>query len=191
MYRKNLISAAFLRARHEKTLGLLEGLSPRDMLDVGCDDGQFLLKFAERFPASNISACDMVGETLTEAKKACPKAAFQKGDFMELSLKPVELVTMLEVLEHSTDPRAMLEKAAKLVGKNGHVLVSMPRSELLRWRVIWTIWSNIFGRRWLGQHSELTQTQVIKLASESGLALKRRTDFFLGCISIMLFKQAN
>jgi hypothetical protein len=81
----------------------------------------------------------------------------------------------------------MLKKAAKLAGK-GHVLVSIPRPEVPHWRLIWWAWSNTFGRRWLGQHSELSESGLLALAGKAGLRLEKRRRFFLGSISIMLFK---
>lgn len=69
---------------------------------------------------------------------------------MKLDFNGADLVVMLEVLEHSPDPKAMLTRAASLAGKNGRVLVSTPRSELLAWRLLWAFWSNTLGRRWRG-----------------------------------------
>ncbi|MBU0532575.1 class I SAM-dependent methyltransferase [Candidatus Micrarchaeota archaeon] len=186
MYKKNFISILFLKARHKKTIELLDGIKPKRILDVGCDDGHFLGMLSEKFPDSKLYGCDLDGIALEEARKVCPKAEFSEGDFTKLDFKPVDLVLMLEIIEHSKDPRKMLEKAVKLTSK-GHILVSMPRPELLRWRMIWGIWSS-FSERWKGQHSKLTEKQLIEMAQKLGLKLEKHSWFFFGCISIMLFR---
>ena len=178
----------FTIRRHGTSLSLLEGHSPASILDVGCDDGQFLASFSRRFPESRLNACDMDEGPLKEARKACPNAVFFSGDFLKLKLPHVELVSMLEVLEHSPDPKDMLGKARSLIGNNGMVLVSIPRPELLHWRIIWAIWSSTFGRRWHGQHTDLTETQLVQIAKECGLRLEKRKRYFLGSISIMLLR---
>lgn len=72
MYRKHVISALFLKARHDATMGLLDGISPKSALDVGCDDGQFLALLAGRFPSAALSGCDVDKEALAAAREACP-----------------------------------------------------------------------------------------------------------------------
>ena len=188
MYKKNPLSVIFLKGRHGKTIKLLDGLSPKSILDVGCDDGHFLAMLSERFPSSAFYACDTEREALAEVRKECPKADLRHGDFMTLEFKPVELVVFLEVLEHSHNPKAMLRKASSLIGKKGHILVSIPRPELLHWRIIWAVWSNTVGRRWHDQHTELTETELIDIASQCGLTLEKHSRFFFDSISLMLFK---
>ncbi|MFH0885420.1 MAG: class I SAM-dependent methyltransferase [Candidatus Micrarchaeota archaeon] len=188
MYRKNLLSSLFLKERHKRSLGLLDGIAPRRMLDVGCGEGEFIASFSKRFPSTQIIACDIDPLALSDAGKTCPRAILREGDFSAMDFEPVDLVVMLEVLEHSPDPKAMLAKAAKLAGKNGKILISIPRPELMHWRIIWAFWSSTFGRHWLGQHSHLTEAKLLDIASECGLSPERKAHFFLGSISIILFK---
>ena len=188
MYKKNPISAMFLRRRHGKSLALLEGYSPGIVLDVGCDDGVFIARFAERFPSAKISAVDFDKEALAEAKKECPGATFYEGDFMALSFQQADLVVMLEILEHAKDPEAMLRKAAQIAGKKGRILISIPRAEVLHWRVIWWLWSNTLGRRWRGQHGDMSEADLLRLAERCGLVCERKSRFFLGSVAIMLLK---
>ncbi|MDD5171468.1 MAG: class I SAM-dependent methyltransferase [Candidatus ainarchaeum sp.] len=189
MHKKNPISMLFLKARHRKTAGLLDGVVPKSVLDVGCDDGRFLRMLAEAYPKATLYGCDSDPEAAREARDACPSAAIVQGDFMKLDFKPVDVVVMLEVLEHASEPVPMLKKAAALVGKKGRVLVSIPRPELLRWRLVWSLWSNTFGRRWHGQHRHLTEAELTEAAARCGLKVEKRQRFFLGCISMTLFRQ--
>ena len=191
MYRKNPISMMFLKGRHDKSMGLLQGLSPKRILDVGCDDGHFLRMLSERFPGARLVACDMDPAPVAEARKEAPGAEFVVCDFMEGKFGEADLVVMLEVMEHSPDPKGMLMRARSLLGRDGRILVSIPRPELWHWRAIWTIWSNTLGRRWQGQHSELTEKDLIRIAGECGLEPERRTRYFLGSISMMLLRKGR
>ena len=191
MYRKNFISVKFLEGRHGKTMSLLEGFSPRAIVDVGCDDGHFLRMLSERFPNARLTACDIDPAPVAEARREAPRAEFVVGDFMQKDFDRADLVVMLEILEHSENPKGMLAKAASLVGPEGRVLISIPRPEVLHWRVIWSIWSNTLGRRWHGQHSELTEKELISIARECGLEPEKRARYFLGSISIMLLKKVG
>lgn len=188
MYRKNGVSVAFLKKRHEKSISLLDGVSPERILDIGCDDGHFLSALAEKYPKAELVGCDMNAETLKHAAKACPKARLVHGNFMELDFEKTDLALFLEVLEHAEDPKKMLMKAKGLLRKGGHVLISIPRPELLRWRVMWKLWSSTFGRRWHGEHTEMTEKDLIDLAGSCGLGLRKKTRFFFDCVSIMLFR---
>ncbi|MFH0737508.1 MAG: class I SAM-dependent methyltransferase [Candidatus Micrarchaeota archaeon] len=190
MYKKNIISAMFLRLRHGKSLALLEGCRPKTVLDVGCDDGVFIARFAEMFPSAKISAVDFDADALSEARNACPDAVFYEEDFMTLSFPPADLVVMLEVLEHAKDPEAMLRKAARIAGKKGRILISIPRAEVLHWRIIWWLWSNTLGRRWRGQHGDMSEEDLLDLAKRCGLVCERKKRFFLGSVVIMLLKPA-
>ena len=184
----NPISNKFLQMRHERTFSLLDGKNPESILDVGCGSGEFLSIFAKRFPFANICGCDLLRKEVENAKKACPRGEFYCGNFMELEFEPAEVVAMLEVLEHSNEPAEMLKKGASLAGKNGHVLVSIPRPEVPYWNVIWWAWSNTLGRKWRGQHSRLREAELDLLASGYGLVKEKRKRFFLGCISMTLYR---
>ena len=184
----NPVSSRFLEMRHGKTLSLLDGKAPKSILDAGCGSGEFLERFSERFPSAKIYGCDILRDDVECAKKACPRGKFYCGDFLGLDFGPVELVAMLEVLEHSDDVELMLKKAASLVGKGGYVLISIPRPEVLHWRAIWWAWSRTFGRKWYGQHGKMSEAELDALASRCGLVKEKRERFFLDSISITLYR---
>lgn len=188
VYRQSFISEKFRRARQEKTIALLEGISPKSILDVGCGYGHFLAMLKEKYPGVKLYGCDLEKEDLSYAKADLPSAEFFQGDFLDLELKPVNLVTMLDVVEHAPNPKLMIRKAASLIGREGRLLVSIPRPELLHWRAIWAVWSRSAGRKWERPHTDLTQAQLYGIVKECGLELEKNTTFFFGCISINLFK---
>lgn len=187
MYEKNPISVVFLKARHEATLDLISQ-PPASILDIGCDDGEFLRVLAERYPDAELYGCDRDGETIKHARRACPKATLLEGDFMDLEFPPVDMITMLELLEHVDAPERMIEKTRSNLIRGGHLLLSIPRSEKRLWRAIWWAWENTLGRRWHGDHRETTEEQIEEMAKRAGFRLERKKRFFFGCISILLFR---
>jgi SAM-dependent methyltransferase len=186
MYRKNIVSSIFLKARHGKTLSLLKGYAPGSAIDLGCDDGEFLARLREAFPEAKLAGYDMDSRAIAHARLACPGAMLHVSDFMEADIPRADLVVLTEVLEHAPDHKKMLGRAASLAKEK--VLISIPRDEVPHWRLIWWLWSNTFGRRWKGQHGSLTEKQVIDSASSCGLDLEKKERFFLGTISLMLFR---
>ena len=188
MLKKNLISSLFLNARHKKTFDILSDLAPTKILDVGCDDGHFLA-ILKKHLNSELYGCDMDNTNLDEAIKNCPTATIIHGDVINLKSGLFDLVTMLEVLEHQKDHKRLLINARSILRKDGRLLISIPRSELLHWRLIWWLWSNTLGRRWHGQHNDLTENHLVYDASKCGFKLEKKSRFFFGCISIMLFKR--
>ncbi len=110
---------------------------PGRVLDIGCGDGTFL-RFAaaagwetagteldaSRLAGSNIDVRADLDEIL---------AAYGAGSF--------DAVTMWHTLEHFTDPRAMLLKAAAALKPGGALIVAVPNFDGAQ--------SRIFGRSWL------------------------------------------
>jgi|GEM_PF-2948025 len=188
MHSKNPVSSGFREGRYLIALSMLEGIDPKKVLDIGCGEGHFLALVSEKYPGARLYGCDKSKKSVCRAKKACPGAEIHAGDFMELDLEPVDLVVGLEVMEHNKDPASMVKKAAGLAGKNGWVLISIPRPELLRWRAVWWLWTHSVGRWGLGEHTNLTEAQLVDFSKKVGLSMEKRSRFFFGCISTMLFR---
>ena len=110
MAEKNLISKTFLEKRHAASMSLLTGLSPKQILDVGCGEGEFLSRLALFFPKAKLEGCDPDPNAIKQAKLTCSGATYFCTDFMKLghlsneSIKPqYDLICFLEVLEHADD----------------------------------------------------------------------------------------
>lgn len=188
MYSKNPVSVGFRDGRHRVALSCIRGLNPKRVLDIGCGTGEFLAALSREFPDAELAGCDRSDEAVDGARETCPKAKIMCGDFMDLELGRVDLLVALEVMEHNENFGKMLEKAMGLVEGGGHILISIPRPELLRWRVIWGLWTHTFGRWGLGEHTWLTENEIISIGSGLGLKMEKRSRFFMGCISTMLFE---
>lgn len=108
-----------------KILKEIENQNPRNILDVGCGEGQadsFFLKF---HPNLKITGVDFDEKALKEAKINCPAMKIKKADVYHLPFadKSFDLILCLEVLEHLKNPERAI-KEIKRIGR--HFLISVP-----------------------------------------------------------------
>jgi 2-polyprenyl-3-methyl-5-hydroxy-6-metoxy-1,4-benzoquinol methylase len=82
-------------------------------LDIGCGDGYFL----RRSPCEEAIGIDMrLGDSPVESSHPLP---FENGRF--------DLVTMLAVLEHLTEPRFVIEDIARVLRPRGRLVLTTPK----------------------------------------------------------------
>lgn len=141
----------------------LKKYSGKSLLDVGCANGQFI-EYAARFgiKALGIDISDeMVGEAVKNGHNC------KKADLFDLDGE-YDVVTFWDVVEHVTDPRAVLEKARTLLKPGGEVVIQTPCTGMV---------SELFGEKWLYylpvQHVHLfSQEALFSLLSETGYSTK-------------------
>src|SRR5436190_24370498 len=96
--------------RVRKVLGILHGLGPADLLDVGSGRGVFLWPLVDAFPDLRVrcldTRADRVADIQAVAAGGIDRVQATLGDVTRLSLpdRSVEGVTVLEVLEHLGEP---------------------------------------------------------------------------------------
>ena len=82
-------------------------------LDIGCGDGFFL----RRSPCSEAFGLDMrMGDPAIDSQNPLP---FESSQF--------DLVTMLAVLEHLTEPRAVIQDIARVLKPGGRLVLTTPK----------------------------------------------------------------
>ena len=103
--------------RVRKTLGILQGILPESLLDLGTGRGAFLWPLLDRFPSLQVTAADRLDYRVADLE-AVRRGGIDNlhallGTIEELDLPPesFDVVTMLEVLEHTADPRLALRTA--------------------------------------------------------------------------------
>lgn len=150
------------RGKFDEILDLLDPFrGDARLLDIGCSIGLFLdrartrgwngsgIEFSEkaRAYARNEFALDVVDRPLAEA-------GFARDSF--------DVVTLLSVLEHTTDPRRMLREIAGVLKPGGALYVIVPNVESLACRVLHEHAATFDGRNHLLYFSTQTLSDVLK-----------------------------
>ena len=121
-------SAALPRVR--RVLGVLRGVAPADLLDVGSGRGVFLWPLLDAFPELPVLAIDRRPDRVADLQ-AVRAGGVQRlrpalMDVTRLALpdRAVDVVTFLEVLEHLTEPARALAEAVRVARR--FVVVTVP-----------------------------------------------------------------
>ena len=122
-----------LLPRVNKTLGFLKSLYFESLLDVGSGRGVFLLPFLEEFSYIKVTSLDILDkryEMLNNiALGGVENLTVYKKDICDGDILPksVDVVTMLEVLEHIPNVKKAIENAVKIAKQ--YVFITVPSIE--------------------------------------------------------------
>ena len=121
-------SRVLLRVR--KILGLLRGLDPTELLDIGTGRGAFLWPLLEAYPTLPVTCVDSNPERVRQldavARGGIERLTALEMDVTSLALQDqsFDVITALEVLEHIPDVQAAARNLVR-VGRR-FALVSVP-----------------------------------------------------------------
>ena len=116
--------------RVKQVLGFLKGVYPESLLDVGSGRGVFLFPFVDAFPCAEVTSLDLL------AYRVAFLEDIRRGGIERLHPMPadictqpledksVDVVTMLEVLEHIPDVQAAVTAAVHIARR--YVVVTVP-----------------------------------------------------------------
>lgn len=116
--------------RVQKILGILRGLQPANLLDIGTGRGAFLWPLLDAFPYLSVTCIDRldyrVADLQTVRAGGIPRLEALHGDVTALPFadRSFDVVTMLEVLEHIPDTRKALAEVCRVACR--FVLFSVP-----------------------------------------------------------------
>ena len=127
----NAIEQRMMRGFMDALDGMLAGLSPRRILEIGVGEGHVTERVRERFPAAAIVGVDLPDEELAGQWRAADLACVF-GDATRLPAPngAFDLVLAIEVLEHIPDPDAALGELARVCA--GTLIASVPFEPIWR-----------------------------------------------------------
>lgn len=116
--------------RVKRVLGMLRGLAPDSLLDIGSGRGTFLWPLLASFPQLQVTAVDLSERRVSDMEAVrtggVDRLTVANMDVQSLSFPPraFDVVTVLEVLEHTEKPELALSRAIETAGRA--VIVSVP-----------------------------------------------------------------
>jgi ubiquinone/menaquinone biosynthesis C-methylase UbiE len=139
--------------RVRKVIGALQGIGPSSLLDVGTGRGTFLWPLLDAFPFLEVVSMDV--NPIRVADIACVRRGGVgnlrglRADAMAIGLadRCVDVVTVLEVIEHLPDPQRAAREAVRIA--RNFVIASVPSKEDDNPEHIQLFDKASFGRLWL------------------------------------------
>jgi 2-polyprenyl-3-methyl-5-hydroxy-6-metoxy-1,4-benzoquinol methylase len=119
--------------RVKKVLGLLRGLAPSNLLDIGSGRGTFLWPLVDSFPELPITAIDknpVRADNIGAVRRggiANLDAALADATSLCFAEKSFDVVTVLEVMEHLPSPENAVREVTRIAQR--FVVVSVPSKE--------------------------------------------------------------
>ncbi|MBI4751175.1 MAG: class I SAM-dependent methyltransferase [Acidobacteria bacterium] len=120
-------------ARVHRVLGILKGMSPEALLDIGSGRGAFLWPLIEEFPEIPVTAidCDLkrVIDIRAVGSGGIPRLSAHEMDVMNLNFldHAFDVVTALEVLEHIPAFEQAIRECCRVARR--FVIISVPSHE--------------------------------------------------------------
>jgi len=121
---------AFERERQAQYASWIATSAPRppgSILDVGCGNGSLLLSLQSVWPDAVLLGCDPSHESV--AHGAAAGLQIWRGTSRDLQPELAELITAVNVIEHTIDPIAFVTDLVRAAKPGGHVIVICPNGE--------------------------------------------------------------
>ncbi|MBZ0299527.1 MAG: class I SAM-dependent methyltransferase [Anaerolineae bacterium] len=109
----------------DRTMPYLDGVSTPSLLDIGCGRGQFLVAAQQR--GWRVYGSELSAVAARAASDHLGGVPIHHGDFRSMTLDDsLDMVSLLEVLEHLRAPVDYLRAAAGLIRPGGVLLLEVP-----------------------------------------------------------------
>lgn len=106
--------------RIQRIVGILEGIQPETLLDIGVGKGYLIWHLSERMPLTKIFACDIFHKRIHNLQKVGKSAKLNiinllgDGRYLPYKKDSFSAVTIMEVLEHIKDPEKLAAESVRV-----------------------------------------------------------------------------
>lgn len=145
----------------------MSGERPPTWIDVGCGDGALVMTAADfGFHAIGLDArADAVARIQALGFSA------QQVDFMNVLLdEKVDVISMMDVLEHIPYPARALEKANMLLRPGGLLVISLPDGMCSSWRIMDATKTNPYWME-IEHHHNFSRSRLASLLKQWGFTI--------------------
>lgn len=102
-------------------------IADKRVLDIGCHAGSLLRLIRARYPEASLFGCDVGDVKLAMARRACPDAELFFSTLADLPRSSrYDVVFLMEVLEHTVDPEAVVRRLLDIVSAAGTLVLTVP-----------------------------------------------------------------
>jgi methionine biosynthesis protein MetW len=122
--------------REQLVLDLMPRRDALRVLDVGCGSGRFLRVLKQRgHQGVGVDVSESAVATARQTGVEAHVADLNTGAGFESLPAPFDVITVLDVLEHTFDPAAVLRRLTSLTHSQGSLIVSVPNIACLAGRL--------------------------------------------------------
>jgi len=124
---KTNIYAYFVKLLKNRYAQQNETLKNKKVLDIGCFTGEFLELMQQE--GAKVYGLELQPEAVKIANKKLSGHVFQ-ADVMSYNFpqKKYDIITLLGLVEHVTNPMQLIERCYKLLSKDGLIMIQTPNS---------------------------------------------------------------
>ncbi len=176
------------KLRIRKVLPTIRRYSECHLLDVGCGWDYRLLKTIAPFVKTGVGIDYKVPESENGKIKTIKMVM---ADTLPFNAESFDVITLLAVLEHLSDPQGMIKEIARILKKNGRLVVTVPSKaaqpvlEFLSYRL------KIINADEIKDHKKYyNRDELKKMFSQTGMIMERHRYFQMGMNNFCIVKKA-
>lgn len=139
------------------------------VIDIGTGNGEFLRVLHES-GFMHVSGHEIPGADLSAVREIA-EAIYEDFDYSSIPDESVDVVTMLDVVEHVRDPKYLLSQCRRILKPGGYVYFHTPvvtRTDRVMHRL-----AKLPATRWIGQMWQRGRTSVFHLQNYTRVALSK------------------
>jgi len=168
-YEKTRLFRWWHRRRFSKALEMISPGGCRSLiLDLGCDGGMFTQMLTRH---GEVIGLDISRSFLENAYRRYRGPHLLLGDAQNLPLRGdlFHTASCLELLEHVSHPRRVVEEISRVLRKGGELILSIPNEDNILWRIVWLFWERIGrGTVWRNLHlNYFNNSSILSLLSKN------------------------